>query len=369
VVSDVDHSSSHGANEGRRKKLRKTFPTLSAAKAWRHDTVSALGKGTMRAPTRQTVQQNADEWIDGVERGSILNKRGQAYKPSAARTYVRDLRRYVLPALGTLRMSVLRRVDVQELVDDLVGNGLSASRIHGIVNSLRAVCRRALERDEIMANPCANVRLPAANGKRERAATPSEAAELLEPLPDDVREVYASAFYAGLRRGELRALRVNNLGLTDNVIDVRQAWDDVEGPIAPKSEKGVRKVPVPATLRLLLLEHLARTGRRGDDLVFGSSAAAPFTPTHIRKRALAAWGAANVERAERDLPPLVPITLHECRHTYVSLMHAAGCSLEEIGDYVGHSSAYMTDRYRHLLDGQRETAAAKLDALLAAPRA
>jgi hypothetical protein len=32
----------------------------------------------------------------------------------------------------------------------------------------------------------------------------------------------------------------------------------------------------------------------------------------------------------------------------------AGCSLEEIGDYVGHSGVYMTDRYRHLLEGQRQ---------------
>jgi hypothetical protein len=33
------------------------------------------------------------------------------------------------------------------------------------------------------------------------------------------------------------------------------------------------------------------------------------------------------------------------------MMHEAGLSLEQIGDYVGHSSTYMTDRYRHLLDG------------------
>jgi hypothetical protein len=36
---------------------------------------------------------------------------------------------------------------------------------------------------------------------------------------------------------------------------------------------------------------------------------------------------------------------------YVTMMHEAGLSLEQIGDYVGHSSTYMTDRYRHLLDG------------------
>jgi hypothetical protein len=46
-------------------------------------------------------------------------------------------------------------------------------------------------------------------------------------------------------------------------------------------------------------------------------------------------------------------------------MFAAGCSLEEIGDYVGHSSTYMTDRYRHLIEGQRELAAERLDTYLA----
>ena len=38
----------------------------------------------------------------------------------------------------------------------------------------------------------------------------------------------------------------------------------------------------------------------------------------------------------------------------------------EIGDFVGHSSAYMVDGYRHLLDGQREQAAERLDAYLSA---
>jgi len=46
-------------------------------------------------------------------------------------------------------------------------------------------------------------------------------------------------------------------------------------------------------------------------------------------------------------------------------MHEAGVSLEEIGDLVGHSSTYMTDRYRHLRDERRHEAARKLDAYLA----
>jgi len=46
-------------------------------------------------------------------------------------------------------------------------------------------------------------------------------------------------------------------------------------------------------------------------------------------------------------------------------MHDAGFSLEEIGPYIGHSSTYMTERYRHLLDGHEARAAARFDEYLA----
>jgi hypothetical protein len=42
----------------------------------------------------------------------------------------------------------------------------------------------------------------------------------------------------------------------------------------------------------------------------------------------------------------------------------SGLSLEEIGDYVGHNSAYMTDRYRHLRKGHEARAAERFDAYL-----
>lgn len=280
-----------------------------------------------------------------------------------------DLDRYVVPALGSTRVSALRRRDVQErLVDELVTRGLSGSRIRGVLNALRAVLRRPLQADELQADPTNRLDLPTDSRPRDRAANPTEAAALLSALPEEDQALWATAFYAGLRRGELRALRWSDLDDGLSEIHVSRGWDEVEGEIAPKSEKGARRVPIASALRLILLEHNARTGRRGEDLVFGRTASAPFTPTHIRDRALRAWAAAAVGaflNGGRGVE-LEPIGLHECRHTFVSLMHAAGRSLEEIGDYVGHSSAYMTDRYRHLLDGARSEAAAALDALLAA---
>jgi len=88
--------------------------------------------------------------------------------------------------------------------------------------------------------------------------------------------------------------------------------------------------------------------------VFGAARDRPFTPSHIRRRAAKAWEAENKERSKKKVSPLAPIGLHECRHTFVSMMAAAGVPLERIGDYVGHSSLWMVDRYRHLVAGQRE---------------
>jgi integrase len=352
------------------RKIRRTFTgrgALAAAKGWRRDTLAGVANGKMRAPTSTTVMDEARGWIERAERGDARARGGRPYKPSVVRGYGSDLVRYVIPALGSIRISQLRRREVQVLlVDELDGRGLSGSRIRGVVNALRAVLRRPLHADELQNDPTKLLDLPAGSQPRERAASPAEAAALLEVLPPEDRALWATAFYAGLRRGELRALRWVDVNDAATEIHVRRGWDDVEGEIAPKSEKGTRKVPVASSLRLQLLEHKARTGRRGDDLVFGRTATSPFTATHVRDRAHGAWAAAAVGSFLRCEPSsLEPIGLHECRHTFVSLMHAAGRSLEEIGDYVGHSSAYMTDRYRHLLDGARVEAAAALDALLA----
>ncbi len=196
--------------------------------------------------------------------------------------------------------------------------------------------------------------------------------ELLAALDDADRPLWATATYAGLGRGELQGLQWDSVDLDSNVIRVRRGWDRKEGPIEPKSRKGTRSVPVVGALRRELLQHKARTGRRDQDLEFGSSSSTPLTPSNIIRRARRQWAAENKRRsveAEKastrghTVEPtlIIPIGLHELRHSYVSMLHAAGFSLEEIGDYVGHSSTYMTDRYRHLLAGHEEKAAQRFD--------
>jgi integrase len=60
-----------------------------------------------------------------------------------------------------------------------------------------------------------------------------------------------------------------------------------------------------------------------------------------------------------------PITLHECRHTFASLMIAAGVNAKALSVYMGHANIGITmDRYGHLMPGNEDEAAGMLDACL-----
>jgi integrase len=66
--------------------------------------------------------------------------------------------------------------------------------------------------------------------RRERFASPAEAAELIVAAPEEDRPVWATALYTGLRRGELMALRWNDVDFDAGTIHVRHAWDLEHGP-------------------------------------------------------------------------------------------------------------------------------------------
>ena len=59
------------------------------------------------------------------------------------------------------------------------------------------------------------------------------------------------------------------------------------------------------------------------------------------------------------------ITLHEARHTFASLMIAAGVNAKALSTYMGHANISITlDRYGHLMPGNEAEAAHLLDAYL-----
>lgn len=262
------------------RRIRKHFPTLAAAKAWRQDAQVGLRRGTMKAPSAKTLNQAAHAWLEGARDGSIRNRSGDRYKPSALRSYETSLRLRILPDLGAVKLSALSRADVQRLVGRMLAADLNASTIRNAVMPLRAIYRHALAHGDVAVNPTTDLQLPAVRGKRERIATPNEAAALIAALPIEERALWATAMYAGLRAGELRALRWEDIDLAGGVIRVERSWDAREDVVDPKSKAGRRKVPVPAVLRDELVEHRMRRGSAGG-LVFGRAPERPFVPNTV----------------------------------------------------------------------------------------
>ena len=196
--------------------------------------------------------------------------------------------------------------------------------------------------------PVSGLSVPAVNRRQTRFATAEQIEAMLGELDSAKdRALWATALYAGLRRGELTALHREDVDLAAGVIRVERGWDDCEGEVPPKSKQGRRKVPIPAVLRDRLVEYLMDAPPSGRIFI-------GVRDSYDRGRAAAR--AAGVEEP----------TLHECRHGYAALMIAAGVNVKALSTFMGHANIGITlDQYGHLLPGAEDEAAGLLDAFLA----
>ena len=111
----------------------------------------------------------------------------------------------------------------------MLAAGRDPSTIRNALLPARALYRRAIGRGEVSINPTSGLALPAVRGTRDRIASPVEAAALVAALPEEQRAVWATALYAGLRLGELQALRDEDVDLQAGVIRVERSWTSGRG--------------------------------------------------------------------------------------------------------------------------------------------
>lgn len=360
-----------------RKKIRRTFPTLAAAKAWRGDAQVAVRRNELRAVRSPTVDEAADDLLTGMRDGSIRARGGREFKPSTIRSYELLLDQRIRPAFGRRRLADLTRGDLMALVEAMLREERDGSTIRNALMPVRLMYRRALAAGQVAVNPTAGLTLPSAEGRRDRIATPAEAAALLAALSVESRVLWAVALYAGLRAGEIAGLDWSAVDFEAGRITVERSWCGRSHTfVAPKSRAGRREVPMVGPLRQLLLEHRLRTGRR-EGLVFGANGTRPFSYSALKSRSLTAWERARVpplqcdvdasRRDDRPVPEFGYLTLHEARHTYCSTVLAAGVSPAAVSRYAGHASvAFTLTRYVKALAGTEASDAGRLEAFLSA---
>jgi integrase/recombinase XerC len=365
---------------GSRRRTRR-FLTASEARNARADLMEAVRRGKAAAPEASAgprLRDARERFVEAAREGVALNKWGRPYRRKALIDLESSLKR--LPEdFARRRLADVRRGDVQQLVDGLVGDGLSGSRIRSVVNALRSLYHWAEDRDLVEGDPAARLRLPAMNAKpRERVATPAEFAELLDalalPTPEERRKrvertpvqgladglPWALAAYGTARLQEIRMLDWRHVDLKLGALELAA---DGEGR---KPGGSWRTVPLVAPLRAMLRRAWIAQGRPHSGKVCPARRSSPtdlLSLDQLQKNVVKRWEALGLE----------PIRLHESRHTAATWLDHAGVSPKVASQLMGHktpeyqpgAASITLERYTHTLPGELERARDRLDRFLA----
>lgn len=173
------------------------------------------------------------------------------------------------------------------------------------------------------------------------------------------RALIATMILAGLRVGELCALRWRDVDLAVGKIRVADA----------KTDAGERVVDVsPMLLDELKLHRADALFHGADDLVFATSRGTMRNRSNITRQILQpAIGRANLELVEAGRTPISAVTNHSLRRTFCALLYEAGASPGYVMQQMGHTDASLAlEIYNRVMERKRDTGA-RMDALIRGP--
>jgi integrase len=303
-----------------------------------------LRRGTVRpAPhTGVTFAEAAAEWLRWIERD---RKR----RPSTVSDYRSVVDARLAPEFGAEPVEAITTERIDRWRAGLVAEGkLSARTINKYLALLHSIFKRAVRFYELSSNPAAGVdRQPQRRSGDINVLTPDEVRLLaLHAETQQDAALYTVAAFAGLRLGELRALRWADVDFAKQLIHVRRNYTGHALGV-PKSGK-VRSVPLidPAARAI---DGLSRRERftEPDDLVFIGMAGDHFDDSALRRRFVKALDRARLKR----------LRFHDLRHTFGTIAVQA-FPLTDVKAYMGHADIATTLVYVHFVP--QADAAAKL---------
>jgi len=338
----------------RRVEAPRTFPTKADASRWLATSEADQARGLWLDPAAGKVilRTYANAWLAAKVRIS----------PRTREIYESQLRLHILPSLAD-GLPALGDVALNALTPDLVRGwygALLAEKGSSVTakayTRLRQILAEAVDDDRIAKNPC---RIDGGGAERhpeQRFATLSELYQLAGAVPDRDRVFVLTAGLAGLRQGELAALRRRDVDLLHGNITVRRkrlrlaSGQVIEDD--PKTQAGKRRVALPATLVVELERHLAEyAAPGGDSLVFTSPTGEAIERSNFRYRV---WvpAAASVG--------LAGLRFHDLRHTAGTLAARTGATTKELMARLGHASPQAAMVYQHAAEDRDQLIAERL---------
>jgi integrase len=314
-------------------------------------------------------------------------------KPGTAREYRRNLRRFILPAIGRLKVAAVTKADIARLHHELRRIPYQANRNLEVVSKMFNLAELwGLRPDG--SNPRRHIK-KYPEEKRERYLSPAELAALGEALSlaeqEGVEDPYAIAairllIFTGCRLNEIMTLKWEYVDFEARCLRL------------PDSKTGARVVYLGAPA----LEVFSRIERLPDNpwVICGRNPGARRTDLQppwqrFRKRAtVRLWARTQCSAAadlvhqlerehgreptneeclaaakDQDLDlatGLMDVRIHDLRHSFASGAVALGESLPMIGKLLGHTQVQTTARYAHLAADPVKAAVERVSSNIAA---
>jgi integrase len=289
------------------------------------------------------------------------------WKPSTRRNYEKALfgrRSHLLPVLGQRPVRALSRAEVRRWWHGLrdparPGGPLSARNANAQLALLRNITRWADVSEEFgpVADPSRGIQRWAEDPLAEKADffEPEEVMALVRAAGQRYREAMADperhprcearrhdgaiilvAAFTGMRRGEVISLRWRDVDFQASSIHVRESLSAGQDS-TPKGRRS-RSITMAPQVAEVLAQLAPDDARHSTELVFpGTRSGGKLDPDALSRR----FGLI------RDDAGVRPLTFHDLRHTFASLLARAGEPVTVIQAEAGHADLRTTERYMH----------------------
>ena len=241
------------------------------------------------------------------------------------------------------------RIKMRKTVSEHTGRPYSGTTVNKTVSLGRRIYYLAMDQGIVNSNPFAR-RGTFKEHPKGRYISDQDFRAILKHLPEYLKPVALTAYFTGMRRGEI-------LGLNWNQVDLEQGTLDLSAEDTKTDEPRIIYLnSIPELRRVFVEAKLKKRARQ--KLVFTKDDGGPVPKWYIERLFKKACSKEEVG----------PYRLHDLRHTFNTNMVKAGVDRSVIMKLTGHKTLAMFLRYSHLDKEQSESAMESLGGLISAKR-
>lgn len=254
-------------------------------------------------------------------------------RPSTLRRDQSIFANHLAPAFGESPLGEIDFRAAQRFVAELAATELAPRTVRKAAGLLSQSLEIAVRAGLIDRNPASKLALPQVPHKDPTFLTPEEVRRVADAIDPRYATFVLVGAYAGLRHGELAALRAGRIDIARSTIEVAETRtigrDGTPAFGPPKSRAGIRIVPVPRFVMDAVAADIDKERLEPGDLVWTTACGSPLAEANFRARV---WKPATAAAG------LEGLRIHDLRHTCIALWSRSFASPRAAAKWAGHAN-------------------------------